>query len=396
MNSETTDNQESQGGDLLLYDGDCVVCSFLAARARPSLLRQGCVARPAGRDLSAVLLVRKSGERVGGSEAMLILARKIWWARPIRLFLYLPGGRLFINWAYRAFAARRRSLPAIARSVIGALLLSIAVIALRLAPLPPWGLMWTLAISIFAGCKWLTWHRETRQNRRPVSRLGKAAYLYLWPGMDARAFLRSRPSETVTPSGASLRNIFVGAILLWMVPKASSNPFAAGWIGMTGLVLFLHFGFFALLASFWQVFGFNAQPIMKAPLHAVSLSEFWGKRWNAAFNRLAHSLVFQPVARRYGLAAGTLTAFAASGLIHDLVISLPAGAGFGLPTSYFLLQGAGVLAERSRAGRAVGLARGIRGRFFTLVMTAGPAVLLFHPPFVTRVMVPFMKAIHAL
>ena len=83
-----------------------------------------------------------------------------------------------------------------------------------------------------------------------------------------------------------------------------------------------------------------------------------------------------------------MAAFFISGLIHELVISLPAGAGYGLPTAYFLLQGIGILTERV-------LPR-IRGRIFTILITAVPAFWLFHPPFVRIVFLPFMKAIGAL
>jgi hypothetical protein len=70
------------------------------------------------------------------------------------------------------------------------------------------------------------------------------------------------------------------------------------------------------------------------------------------------------------------------------VISLPAGAGYGLPTAYFLLQGIGILLERAFPQ--------MRGRIFTILITAFPAFWLFHPPFVRHVILPFMKAIGAL
>ena len=88
--------------------------------------------------------------------------------------------------------------------------------------------------------------------------------------------------------------------------------------------------------------------------------------------------------------------FVASGLIHDFVISLPAGAGYGLPTAYFALQGAGVAFERSPVGKRLDLRRGIRGWLFMAVLTAGPAFWLFHPPFLRNVVLPFMHVIRAL
>ena len=38
----------------------------------------------------------------------------------------------------------------------------------------------------------------------------------------------------------------------------------------------------------------------------------------------------------------------------------------------------------------------LRGRLFTLAIVAAPAFWLFHPPFVRRVILPFMQAIGAL
>jgi hypothetical protein len=60
-----------------------------------------------------------------------------------------------------------------------------------------------------------------------------------------------------------------------------------------------------------------------------------------------------------------------------------------------MIQGAGLLAERSRVGKPLGLGRGWPGRLFAVAVIAGPAFWLFHPPFVTRVVNPFLTAIGA-
>ena len=91
-----------------------------------------------------------------------------------------------------------------------------------------------------------------------------------------------------------------------------------------------------------------------------------------------------------------LLVFALSGAVHDLVISLPARGGYGLPTLYFLVQGAGVAIERSRLGKILQLGRGPRGWCFTVIFLTVPLYGLFHPFFVMRVILPFMQAIHAL
>lgn len=117
---------------------------------------------------------------------------------------------------------------------------------------------------------------------------------------------------------------------------------------------------------------------------------------NRGFNDLARRHIAEPLRRTGGTLAPVLFPFLASGVIHELVISVPARGGYGLPTAYFVVQAAGVLMERSRFGKKLQLRRGARGRLFTLVVTAAPLGALFHPPFVSRVMLPFLKAIGAL
>jgi alginate O-acetyltransferase complex protein AlgI len=102
------------------------------------------------------------------------------------------------------------------------------------------------------------------------------------------------------------------------------------------------------------------------------------------------------MSRKLGAGNAGFLVFVVSGLVHDLVISLPPRAGYGLPTLYFLLQGAGVRIERSRLGTRLGLARGARGWVFMMVFLVAPIFWLFHPWFVMRVILPFMQAIHAL
>jgi alginate O-acetyltransferase complex protein AlgI len=226
------------------------------------------------------------------------------------------------------------------------------------------------------------------------------AYFFAWPGMDAAEFLPAK-AGACKPSKvqwffAAAKSIAGVALILFAARGAIGDaPLVTGWIGMLGIISFLHFGLFHLLALAWQTVGVSAKPIMQCPIFATSLKEFWSKRWNTAFNVLIHDFAFRPLARRFGVTRATLGVFLISGILHDFVISLPARAGFGLPTAYFLFQGIAVLAERSAIGRRIGLGDGLRGWLFTLVCTAGPAFWLFHPPFVINVILPMLHAIGA-
>jgi len=202
-----------------------------------------------------------------------------------------------------------------------------------------------------------------------------------------------RPTEW---SCALLKTIF-GAALIWGVVRCLpvQSTLLAGWTGLLGLVFLLHFGVFHLLALMWQRAGVNAQPIMRAPILATSLAEFWGRRWNAAFHQLAHAYGFLTLRRRFGPKPATLLVFFISGLVHEVVISLPANGGYGAPTAYFLLQGLGLLIERSKTGRQFGLGGGLRGWIFCAVFAAAPAFGLFHPVFMHNVILPFLRVIGA-
>jgi alginate O-acetyltransferase complex protein AlgI len=164
---------------------------------------------------------------------------------------------------------------------------------------------------------------------------------------------------------------------------------------MAGIILSLHFGSFQLLALAWQRAGVPVQPLMRAPLLATSLGDLWGARWNTGFHTLAHEFLFRPLHRRIGRTRAVLAVFLISGLIHELVITLPAHGGYGLPTAYFFLQGLGLVLERSSLGTALALGKGIRGRAFTLLIAGAPAFWLFPPVFVRNVILPMLHALGA-
>jgi D-alanyl-lipoteichoic acid acyltransferase DltB (MBOAT superfamily) len=218
--------------------------------------------------------------------------------------------------------------------------------------------------------------------------------------MDSSAFFDHKPTgrPKLREWCGAPATTTLGMVLIWGIvpPILTMHPMAAGWVGMIGIVLVLHFGTFRLLSILHRTFGVNALPIMNAPVRATSLAEFWGERWNTAFSIPARRLILRPLARRTGLPVAGFLVFLLSGLLHELVISLPARAGFGLPTLYFTLQGIGIALERSQIGRKFGLGKGFKGRLFVALFTVGPIYGLFHPAFVRTVIVPFLKVLNNL
>jgi hypothetical protein len=253
-------------------------------------------------------------------------------------------------------------------------------------------IMIAVSLMLFTVLKAITLIEYRRNCSKPTLR---EAILWFcgWPGLNARDFFMRVPQGVKPPELrewlTAIAKLAFGASLLVITPRViSAQPLLGGWVGMVGIVFCMHFGGFHLLALAWRLAGRNVHPIMKAPICAQSLSEFWSQRWNLAFRDFASLFILRPLARGYGVPAAAFACFVFSGVVHDLAISVPAGAGFGLPTAYFLFQGIAAAFERSRWGARLGLKGGWRGRVFALACTAGPAFWLFHPAFVLNVIVP--------
>lgn len=263
--------------------------------------------------------------------------------------------------------------------------------------LSSWKAMWLIAFSVFTTCKWLTWRS---QHVAHSARWRHWAYFAAWPGLDADRFLdRDRVAEKPEFRELLVSTLLTicGAIAIWIVvPRISHDRmWWKGALGFFGILLFLHFGSFGLLSWCWRRAGVDAPSLMDRPFLATSLADFWGRRWNRAYRRVSHDLFYQPITARFGPTIGLLGAFLASGLIHELAISVPARGGYGGPTIYFLIHGLGMLWERTPKIRHFIRRQPALGRVLAAVFVLAPVGLLFHAPFLTRVIAPFLRAIEA-
>ena len=121
MNAEIT---KIKGIDWLqgwvLYDGDCPFCRRWAARFEKTLTRRGfdlaplqspwvaeCLDLTAPGRWNEMHVLTADGRDYGGADALLFLARRIWWARPLCVFARLPGMKRLCRRGYGWLAARR-------------------------------------------------------------------------------------------------------------------------------------------------------------------------------------------------------------------------------------------------------------------------------------------------
>jgi predicted DCC family thiol-disulfide oxidoreductase YuxK len=118
--SEFTDGKGRHARGWLFFDAECGFCTRLARWLRPILERRGLAVAPLQDPrVGALLGLPKSellrelrfllsdGSQYGGADAVLAVARKIWWARPLVWLAHIPGMMDALRRGYRWVAAQR-------------------------------------------------------------------------------------------------------------------------------------------------------------------------------------------------------------------------------------------------------------------------------------------------
>lgn len=299
----------------------------------------------------------------------------------LAVLLVLAGAAILLS---------RRPRPASVRPPLWILVLAGVAAVERIAAddAPPWR-MTALVLAGLLALKPVV-VVESRLRGAPLLSLRRQlAFTFLWVGMDPAPFGKREAGREAT-SVRPLVALTAGALLLAAARPAATatgSEIVAALLLLPALSLILHFGLCNLLAQAWRRAGFAVQPVFRAPLRSRSLGEFWGQRWNRAFSEMAAIAVHRPLAGRVGRGPARLAAFLASGLLHEMALSLPVRAGFGLPLAYFLLHG-GLVAVEERFLRRNARVSGALRRAWTLVAVALPAPLLFHPPFLRAIVLP--------
>jgi Membrane bound O-acyl transferase family len=232
---------------------------------------------------------------------------------------------------------------------------------------------------------------------RPLSIGRWLGFASLWPGMRPGPFARraaaSLPEVGQLFLGGSARlltglAIVVLARLAWVL--TSSRLLATPPL-LVGLSLIVHFGAFDVLAAAWRSQGVDCQRLFRSPLRSTNLREFWSRRWNLAFSEMTAIAIYQPLVRVAGRGPALAASFLGSGLLHELAISVPVRAGYGLPMAYFMLHGIlmTVEARLAKANRPIDRVSWF-GRVWTLAWLLAPLPILFHRPFLAGVVWPLI------
>lgn len=397
---------QGRGGALgwIGYDDACGLCTGVARGWRAWLAQLGFELLPIQTDwiserigrprrFTEPMLIYATGEMHLGASVLFEIAGRVWWGRPLFWISKVPGVRSWSRMIYRFLARFRYAASAhcqvetpravgtrsdVARGAL--LFLAFLLVGIWTSKVGDWVLMCALAGGLWSALKcFVFWNEGVGSDRSLI--------WFAWPGTDGCEFFRRATDQVNRPDCHSgLLNLCCGAGLLLWIGLVPMDRTVAAWIGMVGMVFVLHFGLFRIQASLMPAIGIHVSPIMRFPLLAKSLGDLWGNRWNLGFSVPARRYVFRPLVRRRGTAFALMGVFLVSGMLHEIVISIPAGGGYGLPTLYFLIQGLGCLVERKiRSEKFV--------RTFTFVVAITPVGLLFHPPFIHNVMLPFLEAL---
>jgi predicted DCC family thiol-disulfide oxidoreductase YuxK len=389
---------------IVCYDGSCGICRRGVRFLKFNLNRREFCFQPmqdpaiqlmlgmqTDPSMTEMKVIASDGSIIGGPAAVRFLMCRIWW---LRWLAPLSETRLLkpvCDRAYLTFAANRYDhscrldrTEATLLTVAVPTLLALVPLWLSYTKLPGWVFMWIFAFAVFLFLKMLTYKKAGV----PMGRRDAFAYLFLWPGLAPRAFMARAPlahTEGAKAWGVAFLKFMLGLSCLFFGAQFLYQTVWCVPLAIFGTMLTLHFGAFELIAFGWRRTGRQVRPIMNRPLLAAGLLEFWSRRWNLAFRDMAHLLVFKPVHKRWGSTLGLVAVFLVSGLLHDLMISLPARGGYGLPTLYFLIQGVGCLLERRLQPTA------LRQRMLAYLFLLGPLPLLLHQPFLNNVVLPMMS-----
>jgi len=325
--------------------------------------------------------------------------------RPVDLAHLWLVGAVLAGTLLAGLAVTRLRAAAWARLAAWVLVVSAGAGVERLCAAEPAGFrMLAVVGALWLGTKAVVSVESQAAGQPRLSALRWLAFACGWPGMRPALFATLGAPPLAGAGGlvvAGSKRVALGAALgmlarlVWLRPvswfPAAGVYVAAPLLLLAGLSLILHFGIFDILAGAWRLAGVDCRPLFRTPLRSRSLGEFWGRRWNLAFSEMAAVAVYRPLVGRLGRRGATAAAFLYSGLVHELAISVPVMAGFGLPVFYFVLHGGLVLLERrlERAGRPVDRVPWV-GRLWTLAWLAVPLPILFHPYFLGGVVWPLI------
>ena len=270
---------------------------------------------------------------------------------------------------------------AVLRRALGWLLLATLMVAAHFALFSdsPFLRMVGLCCVLLGGMKGLVYAEWAGVKKLTLPRY--AVFSFLWFGMDPGTF-RSRKSGLTWK-----RDVALGSLLTLLGILGAWFVWFMGWrqilVMFVPLSLGFHFGVLRILKGLLRLAGFPVRTLFPNPLEAKGITDFWSRRWNVGYSQMMQRLLGRPIESMCGKSAGVMAVFIASGLLHEIAITLPVRSGFGLPTLFFTLHGLLTLLE-GKWNRPL-------GKIPALLAVTLPLAWLFPPAFQNEVIAPCIE-----
>ncbi|MFC5049768.1 wax synthase family protein [Rubritalea spongiae] len=204
--------------------------------------------------------------------------------------------------------------------------------------------MVALCCVLMAGMKWVVYAEWRRTGGEILSWSRWGCFACLWFGMDPAPWTRVRSQKQWRNDcfwGAGC--LFVGVLSVALLAYFDCTQLQLLFVTMS---VGFHYGALRLLVAFWKQQGYGVRALFRNPLEMRGFADFWSRRWNLAYSQMMARAVLRPLRAVCGRRGAQFGVFAISGVLHELAITVPVQAGYGMPTLFFLLQGVATSLEK--------------------------------------------------
>ncbi len=230
---------------------------------------------------------------------------------------------------------------------------------------------------LLAGMKWVVYREWTLDTGKKLSWCRWWMFSALWFGMEPSCFVgKCREVEWRSHAVVGALCVLGGILGVWLCCVWQVENIVILFVAIS---MGFHFGMLRLLTAFWRMLGFPVRTLFRNPLVMKGFRDFWGMRWNLAYSQMMARAVKKPLTPIVGEKWSVFAVFVASGLLHELAITVPVQGGYGWPTLFFVINGIITVFEKEKSWR-MGLCCGI------LLVMGLP--YLFGEKFVEEIIIP--------
>lgn len=245
----------------------------------------------------------------------------------------------------------------------------------------------SVVLLMFVKVAALLWQKS--EGAKMPGLFGLLCFMFAWPGVRVDGFQKRTPVPMPGTGDRFLESWLTFLLglggLIFASWKGGGESLFWNYVGLYSFLLIIHLGILEVMVDGLRLVGFSPQSPLDRPWLANSLRDFWSFRWNRPFidmNRIFFLKTFKNI-----LPAPLVVfmIFLISGILHELALSYPVNAGWGLPLLYFAFQGVGYFLENRYPFR----------RLLVLAWVIVPSPLLFHAPFVMGLVGKLQSAIQS-